>query len=136
MAKSTKIFLGGTCVGYDWRDKVKDNLMNPYFDPYVRDREWTEKDRENEIHERRYDCSHMAYVLTSDMDGFYAVAEVTEDMVLRPGITSVCFLEVPEKPWSETQLKSIAAFKELLSQYSDKIFDNLDKYVVYLNQLR
>lgn len=136
MAKRTaKIFLGGTCKGVDWRAEVMPKMMNGYFNPHITDREWQESDREEELLQRRYDCTHMCYVITSGTVGFYSVAEATEDVVLRPHITYVCFYEDPENPWTEEQKASVAATKAMYAQYTNKVYDDLEDLVDALNQV-
>lgn len=40
-----KVFLGGTCAGYDWRSKLIPLLKCDYFNPVVKN--WTEERRKN-----------------------------------------------------------------------------------------
>ena len=93
MVRSAKVFLGGTCMGTDWREYVKERIHCDYFDPHVKDREWTEDDHANELDERKHVCTHTVYVISPAGVGLYGVAEAVEDSILNPSTTLVCFLK-------------------------------------------
>lgn len=65
-----KVFLGGTCAGWKWRDELQPLLKCDYYNPIVKN--WSEEDRLREVHERE----------TSD--GVYSIAEVVDDSNKRP----------------------------------------------------
>ena len=76
-----KIFLGGTCGQTDWRldlEKVLDRAGLKYFDPFIRDRERIDEDKEIEIDERE-SCDYVLYVINHEMKGVYSIAEVVDD---------------------------------------------------------
>lgn len=133
MKRAVKLFLGGTCKGVDWRDAFIEHITVPYFNPHIQDREWTEADRDEELTQRRYDCTHMVYVITSGSVGFYSTAEATEDVVLRPAITYVCFLEDPSNPWTEEQKVSVEACKLMFRTYTDKVYESIAELVDAVN---
>lgn len=133
--KNVRVFLGGTCKGMDWRANILPKLAVPYFNPHITDREWTEADRDLELKERRYDCTHYVYVITSGAVGFYSCVEATEDIILKTSQTHVCFLEDPESPWTKEQLASVAATKALFKSYTRNVHENLDDLVRAINSL-
>lgn len=45
-----KVFLGGTCAGWKWRDELQPLLKCDYYNPIVKN--WSEEDRLREVHER------------------------------------------------------------------------------------
>lgn len=45
-----KVFLGGTCAGWKWRDELQPLLKCDYYNPIVKN--WNEEDRLREVHER------------------------------------------------------------------------------------
>ena len=61
-----KVFLGGTCSGYKWRDALIPMLNCEYYNPIVKN--WSEADRLREVHERET-ADYVLYVITSGMKG-------------------------------------------------------------------
>ena len=84
-----KVFLGGTCSGYKWRDKLIPMLKCDYYNPIVKN--WSEADRLREVHERET-CDYVLYVITSGLRGVYSIAEVIDDSNKRPEKTIFCVL--------------------------------------------
>lgn len=84
-----KVFLGGTCSGYKWRDDLIPMLKCDYYNPIVKN--WSESDRLREVHERET-ADYVLYVITSGMKGVYSVAEIIDDSNKRPEKTIVCVL--------------------------------------------
>ena len=89
-----KVFLGGTCNGSIWRDKLIPMLNIDYFNPVVED--WTEECMLEERRQRET-CDYCLYVITPSMSGVYSIAEVIDDSNKRPEKTMFCVLstEVP-----------------------------------------
>ena len=73
-----RIFLGGTCAGTNWRDRLIDILDNhyecEYFNPVVED--WTPECQQIEEDEKNNKCNVHLYVLTPQMKGVYSIAEI------------------------------------------------------------
>lgn len=84
-----KVFLGGTCSGYKWRDKLIPMLKCDYYNPIVKN--WSEADRLREVHERET-SDYVLYVITSGIKGVYSIAEIIDDSNKRPEKTIVCVL--------------------------------------------
>ena len=84
-----KVFLGGTCAGYKWRDDLIPMLECDYYNPIVEN--WSESDRLREVRERET-ADYVLYVITSDMSGVYSIAEIIDDSNKRPEKTIVCVL--------------------------------------------
>lgn len=84
-----KVFLGGTCSGYRWRDDLIPMLKCDYYNPIVKN--WSEADRLREVHERET-ADYVLYVITSGMKGVYSIAEIIDDSNKRPEKTIVCVL--------------------------------------------
>ena len=70
-----KVFLGGTCNGSRWRDRLIPLLDIDYFNPVVE--EWNDKAQQEEMLQRE-NCDYCLYVLTPKMEGVYSVAEVVD----------------------------------------------------------
>ena len=84
-----RVFLGGTCSGYKWRDQLIPMLNCDYYNPIVKN--WSEEDRLREVRERESaDC--VLYVITNGMKGVYSIAEIIDDSNKRPEKTVVCVL--------------------------------------------
>jgi hypothetical protein len=90
-----KVFLGGTCNGSLWREKLTLQLKVNYFNPVVPD--WTPECMEKEIQERK-NCDYCLYVITPKMTGVYSIAEVVDDSNKRPSKTIFCFLDFYSSP--------------------------------------
>lgn len=84
-----KVFLGGTCSGYKWRNDLIPMLNCQYYNPIVKN--WSEADRLREVHERET-SDYVLYVVTSGMKGVYSIAEIIDDSNKRPEKTIVCVL--------------------------------------------
>lgn len=66
-----KVFLGGTCAGWKWRDELQ--LV----------KNWSEEDRLREVHERET-SDYVLYGITNGIKGVYSIAEVVDDSNKRP----------------------------------------------------
>ena len=84
-----KVFLGGTCSGYRWRDQLIPMLKCDYYNPIVKN--WSEEDRLREVREREM-ADFVLYVITNGMKGVYSIAEIIDDSNKRPEKTIVCVL--------------------------------------------
>lgn len=84
-----KVFLGGTCSGYKWRNTLIPMLKCDYYNPIVKN--WSEADRLREVRERET-ADYVLYVITSGIKGVYSIAEIIDDSNKRPDKTIVCVL--------------------------------------------
>ena len=99
-----KVFLGGTCNGSTWRDKLIPMLECDYFNPVVED--WTPECMEEELRQREA-CDVCLYVITPKMTGVYSIAEVVDDSNKRPEKTVFAWLSVDGLAFSAGQMKSL-----------------------------
>ena len=76
-----KVFLGGTCAGWKWRDELQPLLKCDYYNPIVKN--WNEEDRLREVHEREI-SDYVLYGITNGIKGVYSIAEVVDDSNKRP----------------------------------------------------
>lgn len=129
-----KVFLGGTCNGSLWRDAVISKLKIAYYNP-MQD-EWTPAMMQEEI-KQRAESDFCLYVLTPKMEGFYAVAEITDDSNKRPEKTIFCFLNEDEgKTFSPVQIKSLKQVAEMVKRNGGLYFEKISDAVDYLNNQR
>lgn len=143
-----KVFLGGTCNGSSWRQKLIKKLKIDYFDPVVDD--WDEEAQKNEIYEREH-CDYCLFTITPLMSGFYSIAEVVDDSNKRPERTLLCILKhefVPGtgskrgklmydgrvRAFTREQSYSLKAVCKLVKRNGAHVFDNLDDVACYLNE--
>ncbi len=127
-----KVFLGGTCNGSLWRDKLIKHLKIDYFNPVMEN--WNQAAMDEEIKQRKK-CDFCLYVLTPKITGYYAIAELIDDSNRRPGKTVFCFLKKDEKiSFSEFQVKSMKQVGEMVKHNGGKYFKTLKEVADYLNK--
>ena len=132
----TTIFLGGTCNGSKWRNKfilMLDNRFDP-FDPVVDD--WNEDaQREEEYH--KANDNYLVFCITPKMTGFFSIAEMIDNMHIRPRTTVVCFLDKDDNSeFTIPQSKSIDATIKLLQSYGVAVFTSLEDMAEYFNSMK
>lgn len=122
-----KVFLGGTCSGYKWREDFIPLLHHNYYNPIVKN--WSETDRKREVWERQTaDC--VLYVITSGIKGVYSIAEVIDDSNKRPRKTVLCILT---EGMDKQMAHSMEAVANLARENGIKVFDNLKDTADYVN---
>lgn len=126
-----KVFLGGTCNGYDWRSELIPKLHCNYYNPIVET--WDKEAQRRELEERE-NCDFLLYTITNDMSGIYSIAEVVDDSNKRSRKTIFCNLykDIGTKE-SKQMLYSLRALETLLRSNNVKVFNDLDKVANYLN---
>lgn len=87
----TKVALLGTCNDTTWRDKLIPLLTVEFFDPVIKDRKWSEEDRQNEILQTQ-NCELVVFAFTPRMTGLFSIAEAIDCSNKRPRST-VIFLQ-------------------------------------------
>lgn len=107
--KTNKVFLGGTCCETTWRDELIGLIQIDYFNPVVED--WTEKSIEIENSEKEYLCNIHLYVITSDMQGVYSIAEAVQSSLTK-GVSTI--FHVMPNGFSKSQIKSFEAVRAML----------------------
>jgi hypothetical protein len=128
-----KVFLGGTCNGSTWRDKLISRLRIDYFNPVVDD--WTPECQAEELRQREL-CDFCLYTITPRMTGVYAIAEVVDDSNKRPEKTIFCVLEEDGGlRFSRSQLKSLMAVADLVERNGGSVFSSLGACAATLNYL-
>ncbi|MCK9369151.1 nucleoside 2-deoxyribosyltransferase domain-containing protein [Candidatus Dojkabacteria bacterium] len=127
-----KVFLGGTCNGSTWRDKLIPKLKINYFNPVVDD--WTPECQAEEIKQRQT-CNFCLYVITPKMTGVYSIAEVVDDSNKRPEKTIFLLLEKDDgNVFSEHQLKSLRMVWNMVLGNGCYCFRTLDNLASFLNK--
>jgi hypothetical protein len=126
-----KVFLGGTCNGSKWRDKLIPKLKMNYFQPQSDD--WTPEMMEEELRQREI-CDFCLYVITPKMTGFYSIAEIVDDSNKRPSKTIFSFLKEDDgNLFSEHQLKSLEQTGKMVKENGAQFFKNFEEITGFLN---
>lgn len=126
-----KVFLGGTCAGYPWRDDLQPLLKCDYYNPIVEN--WSEEDRLREVHERET-SDYVLYGITTGINGVYSIAEVVDDSNKRPEKT--IFLNLFKEYGDESRKQmgcSLKAVENLLKSNAVKVFNDIESVAEFLN---
>lgn len=119
-----KVFLGGTCAGWKWRDELQPLLKCDYYNPIVKD--WSEEDRLREVHERET-SDYVLYGITNGIKGVYSIAEVVDDSNKRPEKTLFLNLyEEDERYFTKQMNHSLEAVENLLIANGVKVFSGFN----------
>lgn len=129
--KSNKAFLGGTCNGSKWRDRVIKKLKIDYYNPIVKT--WTDDVYQREIEERQ-SSKFCVYVITPKLKGFYSIAEVIDDTHDKTKTTVFCYLKTDAgQRFGKFQIKSLEAIGKMVIKNGGVWVKNLNELVNYLN---
>ncbi len=130
-----KIFLGGTCDS-SWRNELIHLLKIDYFNPVLDDAQnWDEEHQKNENLQKK-ECDYLLYVITPKMTGCYSIAEAVDDSNKIPEKLLFCILEIDSKyKFSELQMKSFKAIKQLIINNGGRVFDSLQDIALFVNSL-
>lgn len=122
-----KVFLGGTCSGYKWRDRLIPMLRCDYYNPIVKN--WSESDRLREVHERET-SDIVLYVITSGLRGVYSIAEVIDDSNKRPEKTIFCILY---EGFDNKMTHSLRATANLAKSNGVAVYESLEEVARDIN---
>lgn len=129
--RKCNVFLGGTCNGSTWRDKIIPKLTIDYFNPVVED--WNEEAYNNELKHRKED-DFLLYVITPKMTGVYAIAELIDDSNKCPERVIVCILrEDDDSRFDDIQWKSLSKVIVMASKNGAITLGGLEEVITYLN---
>lgn len=125
-----KVFLGGTCNGSQWREKLIPLLTIESFNPVVPN--WTPECMAEELKQRE-ECDYCLYVITPKMTGIYSIAEVVDDSNKRPTKTVFAYLPEDEgQTFTPHQLKSLVQTGKLVAKNGGKVADSLEAVAALL----
>lgn len=128
-----KVFLGGTCSGWPWRDVLQPLLKCEYYNPIVKN--WSESDRLREVEERET-ADYVLYGITNGIKGVYSIAEVVDDSNKRPEKT--LFLNLYRESNNRDNKKmahSLKAVEKLLESNGAKVFHSGEEVAEFLNAM-
>lgn len=132
------VFLGGTCNGSTWREKlVIPHLAVPFFNPVVEN--WTEADRDNEERAKK-EATYLLYVLTPKQEGIYSLVEAAVDVLKAADkFVVLAFLADDDgELYDDADWKSVIAAVKLLAENTEskyaKVCDSVETAVAFLNK--
>ena len=126
-----KVFLGGTCAGWKWRDQLQPLLECEYYNPIVAN--WSEEDRLREVHERET-SDYVLYGITNALKGVYSIAEVVDDSNKRPEKTLFLNLYRADGSNETRQMShSLKAVENLLQSNGARVFYSIREVAKFLN---
>lgn len=127
-----KVFLGGTCSGWKWRDELQPLLQCDFYNPVVEN--WSENDRLREVHERE-NSDYVLYAVTNGIRGVYSIAEVVDDSNKRPEKTLFLNLfQEDDRHFTRQMGHSIRAVENLLGENGVRCFDCMEAVAEFLNR--
>ena len=127
-----KVFLGGTCNGSKWRDKIipilKENKID-FFNPVVEN--WTPECQIEEYRQKDI-CDIHLYNISKEMNGVFSIAEAVDSSHLND---TWCFFQVDPIGFTDHQLKSLYDVGVLIqrnggSAYIGNTFDRFIKDIL------
>lgn len=123
----SKVFLGGTCNGPDYRTELIPKLTIEYFNPVVSD--WNEQARLNEEFQKK-SSDYRLYVITPYMLGYFSIAEMIDDSNKFPQKTIVCFIKSYQDRWfNDKQWHSILAITDMLRKNGARVYFDMNDVV-------
>ena len=127
------VFLGGTCNGSKWREKIIPMLSVKAFNPVVES--WGLETQQIE-QQAKADAIASLFVVTPKQTGLYAVAELTKAAITEPERTVVAFLDEDEgDTWSDYQKASNQAIADLVRDAGATVVDNLEDAAARVNAI-
>ena len=130
-----RVFLGGTCNGSTWRNRMMIYLHDAgleSFNPVVDD--WNEEAQANELIEREL-CDFCLYTITAKKTCDYSIAEVVDDSNKRPEKTFMVILR-DDDGWNflDGQWKSLTAVAVIVRRNGAQVFGDLKSAAVAMGR--
>jgi len=92
-------------------------------------KDWTPECQREELIQRSI-CDIVLYVITSEMEGVYSIAEAVDDSNKRPSKTILCVLE---DGFSEAQKKSLKAVCKMITSNGSMFTNSLEDTANLIN---
>ncbi len=130
-----RVFLGGSCNGSRWRNRMMVYLYDEgvdYFNPVVDD--WTPEHQEEEI-KQRAECDYCLYTITPKMKGVYSIAEAVDDSNKRPNKTIIVMLKGDDGiGFTPAQWESLKMFARMIERNGAKVFTDLKSAALFIGR--
>jgi hypothetical protein len=130
--KASKVFLGGTCNGSTWREKLIPMIVTNYFNPVVED--WTPQCQKEEYRQKHI-CDLHLYVITPKMTGTFSIAELIDSSNKNPkGTIFMILTEDDGLKFDDSQLRSLHAVADMAKKNgAEGVFDSFEELAFILN---
>lgn len=135
-----KIFLGGTCEGYDWRKVLEERFeyveFVELFNPIVEN--WTPECVENE-NNYKANADINLFVITPFMQGCYSVAEAVDESNKHPERTVFVVINKANskneiRRFTSKMEKSLRVTGEMIERNGGKFFTTLDEVIDFIRE--
>lgn len=132
----SKVFLGGTCNGSTWREKVIPLLNYEFFNPVVEN--WTPECQIEEERQKNEVCDIHLYVITPKIKGVFSIAEAVESSMTDGKKCIFCVVAKEEDGtlFSDEMTRSLLAVMKIIRKHGGQTFTKLTDTVIYLNSLK
>lgn len=131
--KSNKydVYLAGTCNNSKWREKLINKLSKnvTYINPTCDD--WNHE-VEMKMRAEKQKCKYILYVITKEMKGVLAIANLIDLSNKNPKKLLFCYIK---HGFDNEQIKSLEEVKFLVEENHAKTFNDLDEVSDFLNNL-
>ena len=136
--KIFRVFMGGTCQGFDWRnvleDRFKDDKNVELYNPVVDD--WT-CDKVREENEYKEIAEINLFVITPYMEGVYSIAEVVDLSNKKPENLVFAYIDhfvdgKEIRDFTSKMKHSLAVTAKLITKNGGVVFTSLDDVEKYI----
>ena len=125
------VYLAGTCNNSKWREELIKKLqynvkyVNPICD------NWNHE-IEMKMREKKKQCKYILYVITKEMKGVLAIANLIDLANKNPEKLLFCYIK---DGFDSEQIKSLEEVKFLVEENNAKTFNSLAEISEFLNNL-
>lgn len=125
------VYLAGTCNNSIWREDLiqKFNAEVSYINPQTTN--WNH-DIETKMRKEKQKCKYILYVITSEMKGVLAIANLVDLANKCPERLLFCYIK---EGFDEKQIASLEEVKFLLKEHNVKIFVDLNEVAEFINKI-
>ena len=129
--KKYDVYLAGTCNNSTWREELikKFNKKVSYINPKTTN--WNHE-IEMKMRKEKQKCKYILYVITSEMKGILAIANLVDLANKSPEKLLFCYIK---EGFDEKLINSLEEVKFLLKEHNVKTFENLDEVAELINNI-
>ena len=130
--KEYDVYLAGTCNNSIWREELIKKLSKKvsYINPKTTN--WNHE-IEMKMRKEKQKCKYVLYVITSEMKGVLAIANLVDLANKVPERLLFCYIK---EGFDEKQKASLEEVKFLLKEHNVKTFENLNEVAEFINNIK
>jgi len=130
--KEYDVYFGGTCNNSIWREELIKKLSKKvsYINPKTTN--WNHE-IEMKMRKEKQKCKYVLYVITSEMKGVLAIANLVDLANKAPERLLFCYIK---EGFDEKQKASLEEVKFLLKEHNVKTFENLNEVAEFINNIK